>query len=111
MRQDLWRRMDILRPIEFTEALEHLQAMLGQEVRVAVNAYGRFFGCGFEGVLERVQTLPPDDIAVQLVFKGGAGLFLDPAEVEIFLGGASSELAWIELRVVEGSTVTIEPAS
>jgi hypothetical protein len=101
--------MEILRSIGFSEALRHLQGMLGLEVKVAVNDYGHFFGCGFEGELERVQTLPPDGIAVRLVLSGGAGFFLDPADVEVFVGGGFSEgPTWLEFRVAAGPTITIE---
>ena len=103
--------MEVLRPIEFNDALLRLQGMIGSEVKVIVNFYGRFFGCGFEGELDSVQTLPPDDTAVRLVFDAGAGLFLDPADVEAFLGGsAGSGPSWLELRLSFGATVTIESA-
>jgi hypothetical protein len=101
--------MENLRSIGFNEALRHLQGMLGLEVKVTVNDYGRFFGCGFEGDLERVQTLPPDDTAVRLVLGGGAGFFLDPADVEVFVSGGFSEGATcLEFRLAAGATVTVE---
>jgi hypothetical protein len=103
--------MEALRPIEFTDALLRLQELIGSEVKVIVNFYGRFFGCGFDGELDSVQTLPPDDTAVRLVFDAGPGLFLDPADVEAFLGGiAGSGSSWLELHLSFGATVTIESA-
>jgi hypothetical protein len=104
--------VDILRPIGFTDALRRLHGMLGSEVKVAVNDYGLFFGCGFEGALERVQTLPPDDTAVRLVLRDGAGFFLDPADVEVFVGGGFSEgPTWLEFHLDRGPTVTVEAST
>jgi hypothetical protein len=60
VKRDSWRNMENLRSIGFDEALCHLQGMLGLEVKVTVNDYAHFFGCGFEGALERVQTLRRD---------------------------------------------------
>jgi len=51
--------MEAVRPIEFTDALAHLQALLGSRVRVLLNVHGSFCGCGFDGELSCVQTLPP----------------------------------------------------
>jgi hypothetical protein len=78
MKPDPWRHIEILRPIDFDEALDYLQGMLGREVKVLVNDYCRFFGCGFEGTLERVETLPPDDTAVRVVLARGGGLLPRP---------------------------------
>ncbi|MFL5901041.1 MAG: hypothetical protein ACJ75S_07565 [Solirubrobacterales bacterium] len=79
---------------------------MGLEVKVVVNDYGRFFGCGFEGALERVQTLPPDDTAVRLVLSGGAGSFFDPPDVEVFVDGGFPEgPTWLEFRLSAGPTV------
>jgi hypothetical protein len=101
--------MEILGPVHFNEALRHLHGVLGLEIKVTVNDYGRFFGCGFGGLLERVETLPPDDTAVRVVLRGDAGFFLDPADVEVFVGGGfSAGPTWLEFRVVCGPTITVE---
>jgi len=99
--------MSSLRPICFADALRHLHSLLGAEVKVTVNDHGRFFGCGFEGTLERVQTLPPDDKVVRLVLRGGAGIFLDPADVRVFESREDQHVS-LEIRVTEGPTVTID---
>ena len=82
-----FNHMDVLRSIEFTNALVYLHKLIGSEVKVNVNVYGRFFGCGFEGVLTCVETLPPDHSAISLVLDGRQGFFLDPADTEAFVGG------------------------
>jgi hypothetical protein len=103
--------VDVLRQIEFNEALARLQGLIGAEVKVALNLYGQFFGCGFEGALRRVRTLPPDHAAINLELEGGQGLFLDPADAEAFLGsGAAQDGEWLEFRMAFGVTVTVEPA-
>jgi hypothetical protein len=101
--------MDVLRPIEFTEALAWLQGLIGGEVSVLVSHHGHFFGCGLRGALSRVETLPPDDEAIRLVVGDGEGLFLDPEEVAAFLGAGESERGWLELRTRFGPIVTVEP--
>jgi hypothetical protein len=103
--------VDTLRPTPFEEALRHLHGLLGQRIKVTVNDYGRFFGCGFEGALERVETLPPDDKVVRVVLGGGGGLFLDPTDVEVFMGREDPlAIPSLEFQVFSGSTVTIEMA-
>jgi hypothetical protein len=109
VKPDPWRHMEILHPIDFNEALSNLQGMLGREVKVIVNDYGRFFGCGFEGTLERVETLPPDDKAVRLVLSHGGGFVLDPADVQAFVSrGSSDDQTWLEFRIACRPTITLE---
>jgi hypothetical protein len=104
--------MEAFRPIDFTAALTELQAMIDEEVNVVVNHHGCFFGCGMKGRLERVQTLPPDDKAVQLVLAGGQGLFLDPAEARAFLGGGDPHPErWLEFHLAAGFWVQVELAA
>jgi hypothetical protein len=100
--------MEVFRPIEFTEALAWLQEAIGREVSVVLNHHGRFFGCGMQGQLRRVETLPPDDSAIRIVVGRGEGLFLDPADVSAFLGGKVAELGWLEFRTTFESVVTVE---
>lgn len=102
--------MDVLRPIEFTDALAWLQALIGRKVSIIVNHHGHFFGCGLQGTLSRVETLPPDNSAIRIVVGGGEGLFLDPEEVAAFLGAGESAMGWLELRTAFGPLVTVELA-
>jgi hypothetical protein len=100
---DRWRAMeDVLRPIPFLAALERLQGMLGSTVSVQLNDYGSFFGCGFEGTLERVESMPPGDRAIRVVLSGGAGFFLDPNQVMSFLSEGTQGLGCLEFQSSPG---------
>lgn len=100
--------VEVLRPIEFTEALVRLQGMIGAEVKIVVNHHGHFSGCGFQGRLMRVQTLPPDNLAVRVVLEGGQGLSLDPLELSAFVGGDEAEESWLEFQMGFGPVVSVE---
>jgi hypothetical protein len=101
--------MDDLQRVEFAEALAHLQGLIGKQVKATFNLYGRFFGCGIEGRLDRVETLPPDHSAISIVLDERQGIFLDPAEVETFVGhGPESWQTWLEFRLGSGASVVLE---
>lgn len=100
--------MEVLRPIEFTDALAWLQGHLGREVRILVNHHGNFFGCGMQGRLCRVETLPPDNSAIRVVVGAGEGLFLDPEDVTASLGREASAQSWLEFQTDFGPVVTVE---
>ena len=101
--------MESLREIAFTDALLRMQEMLGCEVKLELNQYERFLGLVSVAHLERVETLPPDDRAVRLVFNNGATFFLDPGEVRSWLGGGFDVgPTWMEFHVPDGPIVTIE---
>lgn len=104
--------MESLREIEFTDALARMQEMLGCEVRLELNQYERFLGLTSIGRLERVETLPPDDRAVRLVFDNGTMLFLDPDQVRSWLGGAFPPgPTWVEFHVPDGPILALERPS
>jgi hypothetical protein len=105
--------MDALRPIDFTDALRCLQAWIGTEVDVTINYDdGRFFGCGLAGRLDRVETFPPDNSAIEIVFQGDQSFFLDPRDVAAFAGPENDgHAAMLELRLSFGVSVTVEPSS
>jgi hypothetical protein len=42
-------RMDDLGQIEFTDALGHLQGLIGSEIKATVNFYGQFSAAGCRG--------------------------------------------------------------
>lgn len=75
--------MDDALAIDFDEALGQLQGLLGQRVRALVNVHGSFSGCVLEGELDRVETLPPDNRAVNIVIASSQGVVLDPEDVEV----------------------------
>lgn len=102
--------MNEVRAIEFGDALARLQGMLGFEVRVIVNFYGTFGGCMLEGRLSRVQTLPPDHAAVNILIDDRQGVLLDPIDTEVLLvGDLSHRPSWLEFRLPSGVAVTLEP--
>lgn len=103
-------RMDDLGQIEFTDALSHLQGLIGVEIKATVNFYGQFFGCGLQGELNRVETLPPDHEAISLVLDEQTGFFLDPADTKAYVGPESPESGWLEFRTAYGVSVVVERA-
>lgn len=100
--------MEVLRPIEFTDALAWLQGAIGREVRVSLNHHGHFFGCGIQGTLRHVFTLPPDNSAISIVVAKGEGLFLDPEDVTAFVGGREDGGQWLEFQTGFGPVVSVE---
>jgi hypothetical protein len=98
---------DLLRPITFLDALMRLHGMLGRHVAVQMNEYGCFFGCGFEGTLARVDSLPGSATGICVVLDGGAGLFLDPEDSQSYLvdGG---EVFWLEFHRPVGPVLAIQ---
>jgi hypothetical protein len=98
------------RPIEFTEALRLLHAMIGIEVEVVVNLLGYFLDCGFHARLESVQALAEDEGSVLIVFDGAQGVALDPTEAKAFLAGSDEHgERWLEIRIGRRARVVIEP--
>lgn len=100
--------VDTLHSIEFTDALVRLHELIGAPVKISVNLYGRFFGCGVTGTLGRVDTLPPDHSAIILVLDGSQTLFVDPQEVESFLGRGERGKRWLEFRLGPDTSVIVE---
>ncbi|HVQ59552.1 MAG TPA: hypothetical protein VMS60_11665 [Solirubrobacterales bacterium] len=104
-------RMDESGQIEFTAALSHLQGLIGTEIKATVDCYGQFFGCGLQGELNRIETLPPDHEAIALVVDRVTGLYLDPADTRVFIGPEANHGGWLEFRTAYGISVVIERAS
>jgi hypothetical protein len=100
--------MEALRPIEFTDALVHLHALIGRQVNLSANLYGRFIGWGVSGTLSRVDTLPPDHSSIILVLDGRQAFFVDPIEVEPFVGEGEDGRRWLEFRIAPDASVTVE---
>lgn len=111
MRPSPYRDMDVIRPLTFTEALSALQAILKRDVKVEVNDQTHFLGCGFEGTLELVQTLPPDHSSIRIMLSDRSSLFLDPAETQVFAcGELSSGSTCLEFRCGACTVATLETA-
>ena len=83
--------------------------MLDHEVQIAIKLPGCFFDCGFRGRLERVQTLPPDDTAVLIVFGPSQGIALDPAEIQAYIGDPEGNPGWLEFHLGTRLWLVIEP--
>jgi hypothetical protein len=98
------------RRIDFTAALGRLQTLIGTEVKATINLNDQFFGCGVQGELNRVETLPPDNEAISFVVDGRSGFYLDPADTKIYVGPGSTERGWLEFRMAFGVSVVVEPA-
>lgn len=103
--------MDDLQQVEFAEVLVRLQGLIGAEVKATFNFYGRFFGAGIEGRLDRVETLPPDNVAITIVLDERQGFFLDPAEADVSVGrGGEDDAEWLEFRLAFGASLALEPS-
>jgi hypothetical protein len=101
-------RMDELAQIEFTDALGRLQGLIGAEIKATVNFYSQFFGCGLQGELNRVETLPPDHEAISLVLDEETGFYIDPADTKVYAGPETPEIGWLEFRTAYGISVVVE---
>jgi hypothetical protein len=101
--------MDDVCAIEFTEALAHLQGLIGSRVLVLVNFHATFGGCSVVGKLTRIDTLPPDDAAVNVLIDDRHGVVLDPEEIDVLLvGDPASWRGWLEFHLPSGVIVQIE---
>jgi hypothetical protein len=101
--------MDSMRPIDFTDALVRLHALIGADVSVSITSAGRFLGCGLSGRLDRVETFPPDNSAIKVVLEDGQGFFLDPADTDAFAGPVGDEQGdALELKLAFGVSLTVE---
>jgi hypothetical protein len=103
------QKVNAVRIIEFTDALARLQTMLGRELRVLVNFHGSFGGCTMQGRLTRVQTLPPDDSAVNILLEDRHGLLLDPIDTEVILvDDGRNTRRWLEFHLPSGVVAMVE---
>ncbi|HVC07026.1 MAG TPA: hypothetical protein VND98_05515 [Solirubrobacterales bacterium] len=100
--------MDELGQIEFADALSRLQGLIGTEIKATVNFYGQFFGCGLQGELNRVETLPPDHEAIALVLDEQTGFYFDPADTTAYVGPQTPGSGWLEFRTAYGISVVVE---
>ena len=103
--------VNAVRKIEFVDALGRLQSLLGQELRVLVNFRGTFGGATMEGRLTRVQTLPPENSAVNILLEDRQGLLLDPIDTEMLLVDERGGRRWcLEFHLPSGVAIVLEPA-
>jgi hypothetical protein len=100
-----------LREIEFNEALSHLQGLIGTELQIIINFYGTSCACYLTGSLVKIDTLAPDDAAVNLVIGERNGILLDPSElVEILLAGDLDDGGELSFHLPAQIAVQIESA-
>ena len=103
--------MEPVRRVSFTTALSLLQGMLHSELKIMVTLQGGFFGCALCGRLECVESLPPACTQVLIGLDRGQGIFLDPAELAVYVSESpQGRLAWIEFHVTRGRAVTVRVA-
>jgi len=100
------------RRLETRQALLHLQALLNRVVKIELNDYGSFFGCGFRGTLDQVEVVPGSDTAISVFLSEGGGFFLDFKVADAFLVRAGAGPAWLEFRRHDGGpTIEVHPAT
>jgi hypothetical protein len=92
-----------VREIEFNEALSHLQGLIGTELKIIINFYGTSCGCYLTGSLVRIDTLAPDDAAVNLVIGERNGVLL-----EVLLAGDLNDGGELSFHLPSQIAVQIE---
>lgn len=100
--------MGCVSAIEFSDALLRLQARLDEKVRVLVNFHGTFGSCMIEGGLTRVQTLPPDHEAINLLIDDRQAVLLDPVDTEVLLVGEGTGEESLDFHLPSGVVVRLE---
>jgi hypothetical protein len=103
--------MGAVRKIGFAEALDCLQGLLGEEVSVMINFRGTFGGVTQKGCLSRVETIPPDHTAINLLLDERQELVVDPIDTEALLSEEDGDVVTLELHPSPGVVVLIEPCS
>ncbi len=101
-------RMDDTLAIDFSDALAHLQTLLGRRVRALVNVDGTFVGCVLEGELERVATLPPDNRAVNLVIATHQESCSTPRTSRFLVGDPARGQGGLEFHLPSRVVVRLE---
>lgn len=100
------------RQLEARQALLRLQALLNLPVKIEVNDYGSFFGCGFQGRLDQVEVLPGSDTAITVFLSRGGGFFLDFDSADAFLVREGGGPPWLEFRRRDGGpAIEVHPAN
>ena len=99
--------MDRVISISFAAALVELQPLLHQRVCVRLSASASLCGCAISGVLERVNTLQPDNEAVELVV-GEQAIYLDPEDVTAQFIRDPEGRQILEFSIPTGMTICVE---
>jgi hypothetical protein len=100
-----------VRTIDFADALGRLQGLLGRELHVLVSFRGTFGGAAMQGRLSRVETVPPDEQAVNILLDDRQGLMLDPVDTEVLLvEDPRTGHWWLEFHLPSGVMALVEEA-
>jgi hypothetical protein len=103
--------MDTLTKIPFDQGLGRLQELLGRELRIAVNFHGTFGACLMQGRLTRVQTLPPDHQAIDILLDDAQALMLDPIDALVLaVEDEAGDGPRLEFHLPSGVVATIQGA-
>jgi hypothetical protein len=95
--------------IGFEAALWRLKDLLHRPVRVLVNFRGTFGSCALQGKLTRIETLPPDHSAVNILLDDRQAVTIDPIDTEALLAEpADGREWWIEFHLPSGVVISIE---
>jgi hypothetical protein len=98
--------------IEFEDALWRLKDLLGRPVRVLANFRGTFGSCVLQGELTRIESLPPDDSAVNILLDDRQGVTIDPIDAEAWLAELDDGREWwVEFHLPSGVVISIERGS
>ena len=98
-----------IRSIEFSDALHCLQGLIGADLQIIINFHGTLCGCYMVGRLAKIETLQPDDAAVNLVIDERNGVLLDPDDiVEILVGGDLDNDGSIEFHLPSEIAIRID---
>lgn len=101
--------MGTVTKIAFVDALGRLQDLLGEEVSVLVSFHGTFGGVVMRGTLTRVDTVPPDHSAIDVLLDDRQSLMLDPIDTEVLLVEDLRERRWwLEFHLPSGVMATVE---
>jgi hypothetical protein len=95
--------------IEFEEALWRLKDLVRQPVRVLINFRGTFGACTLRGQLSRIETLPPDNSAVNILLDDRQEVMLDPIDTDVLLAEPDDGRGWwLEFHLPSGVVISIE---
>lgn len=98
-----------IRSIEFTDALRCLQGLVGADLQIIINFHGTLCACYLVGRLTKIETLHPEEAAVNLVIDERNGVLLDPDDiVEILVGGDLDNDGSIEFYLPSEIAIRIE---
>lgn len=101
--------VDTVTKIEFGDSLGLLQELLDLELRVQLFFRGTFGAATIQGRLTRVETLPPDHSAVNVLLDDRQSLMLDPIDTWVLLvEDPCEDRRWLEFHLPSGVVAIVE---